>query len=182
MGHVNMPHSYGVRARTRHMFSKKHRQHGPIHLSQYLMSLKVGDYVDIFADSAIHRGMPHKHYHGRTGIIFNVTKAAVGIRVNKFVNGRIIEKRIHVRVEHVRKSKCQKEILPGRLPTRPPRMRHARPVCRSVSNEHPSYPRRDTSYPLLEMTVLLPPSSLFPSVTCCKLNRNNKILLTICKK
>merc|ERR1712071_331725 len=80
MGHVNMPHSYGVRARTRHMFSKKHRQHGPIHLSQYLMSLKVGDYVDIFADSAIHRGMPHKHYHGRTGIIFNVTKAAVGIR------------------------------------------------------------------------------------------------------
>ena len=27
------------------------------------------------------------------------------------VNGRIIEKRIHVRIEHVRKSKCQTEIL-----------------------------------------------------------------------
>lgn len=106
-----MPHSFGVRARTRHMFAKKFRQHGPIHLSQYLMNVKVGDYVDIFADPSIHKGMPHKGYHGRTGIIFNVTKSAVGVRVNKLVNGRIIEKRIHVRIEHVRKSKCQKEIL-----------------------------------------------------------------------
>jgi len=93
------------------MFAKKFRQHGPIHLSKYLMNVKVGDYVDIFADPSIHKGMPHKHYHGRTGIVFNVTKSAVGVRVNKFVNGRIIEKRIHVRIEHIRPSKCQKEIL-----------------------------------------------------------------------
>lgn len=106
-----MPHSFGVRARTRHMFAKKFRCHGPIHLSQYLRKVKVGDYVDIFADPSIHKGMPHKGYHGRTGIIFNVTKSAVGVRVNKLVNGRIIEKRIHVRIEHVRPSKCQKEIL-----------------------------------------------------------------------
>jgi large subunit ribosomal protein L21e len=106
-----MPHSFGVRARTRHMFAKKFRHHGPIHLSQYLMNVKVGDYVDIFADPSIHKGMPHKGYHGRTGIIFNVTKSAVGVRVNKLVNGRVIEKRIHVRIEHIRPSKCQKEIL-----------------------------------------------------------------------
>jgi large subunit ribosomal protein L21e len=106
-----MPHSFGSRARTRHMFSKKFRDHGPIHLSQYLMSVKVGDYVDIFANPSIHKGMPHKGYHGRTGIIFNVTKSAVGVRVNKLVNGRIIEKRIHVRIEHIRKSKCQQEII-----------------------------------------------------------------------
>jgi large subunit ribosomal protein L21e len=106
-----MPHSYGVRARTRHMFAKKFRQHGPVHLSQYLMNVKVGDYVDIFADPSIHKGMPHKHYHGRTGIVFNVTKSAVGVRVNKLVNGRILEKRIHVRIEHIRQSKCQKEII-----------------------------------------------------------------------
>ena len=73
--------------------------------------MKVGDYVDIFADPSIHKGMPHKHYHGRTGIVFNVTKSAVGVRVNKLVNGRILEKRIHVRIEHIRKSKCQKEII-----------------------------------------------------------------------
>lgn len=75
------------------------------------MKIKVGDYVDIFADPAVHKGMPHKYYHGRTGIVFNVTKSAVGVRVNKYVNGRILEKRIHVRIEHVRKSKCQKEII-----------------------------------------------------------------------
>ena len=106
-----MPHSYGIRARTRHMFAKKHRQHGVINMSRYLTAVKVGDYVDIFADPAVHKGMPHKFYHGRTGIVFNVTKSAVGVRVNKLVNGRIIEKRIHVRIEHIRKSKCQKEIL-----------------------------------------------------------------------
>ena len=93
------------------MFSKKFRQHGPIRLSQYLMNVKVGDYVDIFADPSIHKGMPYKNYHGRTGIVFNVTKSAVGIRVNKYVNGKILEKRIHVRIEHVRLSKCQQEII-----------------------------------------------------------------------
>jgi large subunit ribosomal protein L21e len=93
------------------MFAKKFRQHGLPTLSQYQMPVKVGDYVDIFANPSIHKGMPHKHYHGRTGIIFNVTKSAVGVRVNKFVNGRIIEKRIHVRIEHIRASKCQREIL-----------------------------------------------------------------------
>mmetsp|Transcript_14380 Transcript_14380/g.17487 ORF Transcript_14380/g.17487 Transcript_14380/m.17487 type:complete len:163 (+) Transcript_14380:143-631(+) len=110
-----MPHSYGVRARTRHMFAKKFRCKGPIHLSQYLMNVKVGDYVDIFADPSVHKGMPHKFYHGRTGIVFNVTKSAVGVRVNKFVNGRIIEKRIHVRIEHIRPSNCNKEIISRKI-------------------------------------------------------------------
>jgi len=75
------------------------------------MNIKRGDYVDIFANPSIHKGMPHKFYHGRTGIVFNVTKTAVGVRVNKYVNGRILEKRIHVKIEHVRKSKCQDEFL-----------------------------------------------------------------------
>jgi len=93
------------------MFAKKFGEHGPTHLSQYFLPVKVGDYVDIFANPAVHKGMPHKHYHGRTGIVFNVTKAAIGVRVNKLVNGRILEKRIHVRIEHIRLSKCQKEII-----------------------------------------------------------------------
>jgi large subunit ribosomal protein L21e len=93
------------------MFAKKHRQHGNPNLSQYLMPVKVGDYVDIFANPTIHKGMPYKHYHGRTGIVFNLTKASVGVRVNKEVNGRVLEKRIHVRIEHVRKSTCQREII-----------------------------------------------------------------------
>ena len=55
--------------------------------------------------------MPFKFYHGRTGRVFNVNKRALGVAVNKLVNGRIIEKRIHVRTEHVRKSKCREDFL-----------------------------------------------------------------------
>ena len=31
------------------------------------------------------QGMPHKYYHGKTGVVWNVTKRAVGVEVNKQV-------------------------------------------------------------------------------------------------
>merc|ERR1719190_359076 len=100
-----MPHCFGLRARTRDLFSKSFRKHGMQNsLSKYLVNYKKGDYVDVIADGAIQRGMPHKFYHGKTGKVFNVTKHALGVVVNKRVGNRIIPKRIHVRVEHVRKS------------------------------------------------------------------------------
>jgi len=46
-------------------------------------------------------------YHGTTGRVFNVTKHAVGVIVNKQVKGRIIPKRINVRIEHVKHSKSR---------------------------------------------------------------------------
>jgi len=106
-----MPHSFGYRARTRDMFSRAYRQRGMIKLSTYLRTFKVGDYVDIKANAAIHKGMPHKFYHGRTGRVYNVTKRAVGVRVNKIVGNRIIHKHINVRIEHVHQSKCRQGFL-----------------------------------------------------------------------
>ena len=53
---------------------------------------------------AFQKGMPHKSYHGKTGRVFNVTKHALGVVVNKRVRGRILAKRISVRIEHVKKS------------------------------------------------------------------------------
>ncbi len=102
-----MPHAFGLRARTRHLFSKSFRKHGPVHLSKILEVYKKGDFVDIIADGSIHKGMPHKYYHGKTGRVFDVNQHAVGVVVNKQVRGRIIPKRIHVRVEHVRRSECR---------------------------------------------------------------------------
>ena len=99
-----MPHCFGLRARTRDLFSKAFRKHGTIPLSKYLISYRKGDYVDILADGSIQRGMPHKFYHGKTGRVFNVTTHALGVIVNKRVGNRIIPKRIHVRLEHVRMS------------------------------------------------------------------------------
>jgi large subunit ribosomal protein L21e len=59
-----MPHSFGLRARTRHLFSRDFRKKGVIALSTYLKTYKVGDIVDIKANGAVHKGMPHKFYHG----------------------------------------------------------------------------------------------------------------------
>jgi large subunit ribosomal protein L21e len=106
-----MPHSFGYRARTRDMFARPFRQSGMVKMSTYLRTFKVGDYVDIKANGAIHKGMPHKFYHGRTGRVYNVTKRAVGVRVNKIVGNRIIHKHINVRIEHVHQSKCRQGFL-----------------------------------------------------------------------
>ena len=99
-----MVHSFGVRARTRDLFSRPYKKHGATPFSRYFVTYKVGDYVDVIADGSIHKGMPHKYYHGKTGRVFNVNAHAIGVIVNKKHNGRIIPKRIHVRFEHLRKS------------------------------------------------------------------------------
>ena len=80
-----MPHSFGYRAATRTLFKKAFKTNGRCPTTTYLRTFKRGDYVDIKVDSSIHKGMPFKHYHGRTGVVFNVTKRAVGVRVNKKV-------------------------------------------------------------------------------------------------
>ena len=54
--------------------------------------------------------MPHKFYHGRTGVVFNVTKRAIGVTVNKQVNCRIVKKQLHIAVPHVKPSTCQTDI------------------------------------------------------------------------
>jgi len=106
-----MPHSFGKRARTRDKFSKAFRTKGLPGLSRYLTPFKRGDYVDIIADPSIQKGMPYHFYHGRTGVIFNVTKNAVGVEVTKVVGNRQLRKRIHVRTEHVRRSRCNENFL-----------------------------------------------------------------------
>lgn len=83
-----MPRGHGIRARTRDMLSKSFRKNGVIALTTYMRTFKIGDYVDIKADSAVQAGMPYKVYHGRTGRVWNVTKRAVGVEVNKQVRRR----------------------------------------------------------------------------------------------
>ncbi|CUG88376.1 60S ribosomal protein L21e, putative [Bodo saltans] len=106
-----MVHSYGLKSGTRHLFAKKFRKHGIPPVSTILTTYKVGEFVDVVADSAVREGMPHKYYHGRTGIVWNVTPRGVGVIVNKPVKQRIIRKRICVRYEHVRKSRCNEAFV-----------------------------------------------------------------------
>ncbi|RVW81438.1 60S ribosomal protein L21-1 [Vitis vinifera] len=133
-----MPAGHGLRSRTRDLFARPFRKKGYIPLTTYLRTFRIGDYVDIKVNGAVHKGMPHKFYHGRTGKVWNVTKRAIGVEVNKQVSplhlylslilpypscwlicgygmcpiqvgNRIIKKRIHVRVEHVQPSRCTEE-------------------------------------------------------------------------
>lgn len=75
----------GIRRGTRYMFGRAFRKHGIEPLSTFYRIYKRGDIVDIKGNGAFQKGMPFKAYHGRTGRVFNVTKHAVGVVVNKRV-------------------------------------------------------------------------------------------------
>jgi len=131
----------------------------PLPITLFFSPPQTGDIVEVVANSMIHKGMPHKTYHGRTGIVFNVAKRAVGVEVSclgrlllsvcvggctfppcpggtscpylhlltphpplshtlltteqikKVVRNRVEMKRINVRIEHVRPSKCRSDFL-----------------------------------------------------------------------
>eukprot|EP00775_Hariotina_reticulata_P011896 gene11896-12040_t len=106
-----MPGGQGLRHRTRDLFQRGFRQKGFIALTTYLRTYKLGDYVDIKMNPAQQKGMAFKWYHGKTGVVWNVTKRALGVEVNKQVNGRIIRKRLHVRIEHIQPSRCREDFL-----------------------------------------------------------------------
>ncbi|KAJ9652049.1 60S ribosomal protein L21A [Neophaeococcomyces mojaviensis] len=106
-----MGHSRGLRSGTRYAFSRSHRKKGVINLSTYLQNYKVGDIVDIKVNGAVQKGMPFKVYHGKTGVIYNVTKSAVGVIIYKKVGNRYLEKRVNVRIEHIQLSRSREEFL-----------------------------------------------------------------------
>ncbi|KAM0417211.1 hypothetical protein ACHAPT_012788 [Fusarium lateritium] len=106
-----MGHSYGKRAGTRYAFSRDFRKKGMIALNTYLRTYRVGDIVDVKANGAVQKGMPFKVYHGKTGVIYNVTKSAVGIIVYKKVKHRYLEKRINIRIEHIQPSRSREDFL-----------------------------------------------------------------------
>ncbi|CAD6187964.1 unnamed protein product [Caenorhabditis auriculariae] len=90
-----MTNSKGLRRGTRYMFAREFRKHGVEHLSTYYRSYKRGDIA----------------YHGKTGRVFNVTKRGVGVVVNKQVRGKILPKRICIRVDHIKPSTCRIDFL-----------------------------------------------------------------------
>ena len=106
-----MVNAKGYRRGTRYMFARDFRKHGVEPLSTFYRVYKRGDIVDIKGNGAFQKGMPFKAYHGRTGRVFNVTKHAVGVIVNKRVRHRIIAKHINVRIEHIKPSKCRQDFL-----------------------------------------------------------------------
>lgn len=102
-----MVNSKGYRRGTRYLFRRPFRKHGPEHLSTYMSIYKRGQIVHIKGNGSVQKGMPHKFYHGRTGTVMNVLKRAVQVKVNKRVKQRLIEKKVMLRVEHIRPARYQ---------------------------------------------------------------------------
>ena len=106
-----MTNPHGKRRGTRYMFSREYKKKGVIPMKTYMIVYKKGDLVDIKGCGAQQKGMPYKVYHGRTGRVYNVSRRGLGVIVNKRVKGRIIAKRINIRVEHCKPSKSRIDFL-----------------------------------------------------------------------
>lgn len=91
--------------------------------------------------AAVQKGMPYKVYHGKTGVVYNVTKSAVGVIIYRQVGNRYIEKRINVRVEHVKHSRSRDEFL-ARVKTNAQKKREAKESGQHLNlKRQPAMPR-----------------------------------------
>merc|ERR1711935_161987 len=106
-----MTNTTGYRRGTRYMFSQKFRKHGNPAVTTFQHVYKRGQIVDVKANASQQKGMPHKYYHGKTGVIYNVSKTAVGVLLNKKHRGRIIQKKVNLKVEHIKHSTCRIDFL-----------------------------------------------------------------------
>ncbi len=89
--------SKGYRKKTRSLLRKKPRERGKVGLSKILHEYEPGQKVVVKINSSVHKGMPHRRYHGRIGVIANKKGRAyvVGVTQGKAV------KDIIVRPEHL---------------------------------------------------------------------------------
>ncbi|WP_455364114.1 50S ribosomal protein L21e [[Eubacterium] cellulosolvens] len=61
--------SSGYRARSRSLLKKERRESGKIGLSKILHEYKVDEKVYITINSTVHKGMPHRRFQGKVGVI-----------------------------------------------------------------------------------------------------------------
>jgi len=91
--------SRGIRSKTRQILRRKPRERGLSPITRALQEFERGDKVSIVIDPSIHKGMPHRRYHGKTGDVEEKRGDAYLVKVK---NGNAI-KNIIVRPEHLRR-------------------------------------------------------------------------------
>ena len=92
-----MTKSKGYRAKTRSLLRRRPRERGKTGLSKILYKYKPEEKVVVKIDPSVHKGMPHRRYHGKIGIITEKRGRAyvVGITQGKAI------KEIIARAEHL---------------------------------------------------------------------------------
>ncbi len=89
----------GYRNKTRRRHKKNCRARGLGSIEKYLEDYEINDKVDIITDPSAHkRGMPHRRYHGRTGVIVGVRGRCYEVEV-KLGNSK---KTLIIGKEHLR--------------------------------------------------------------------------------
>ncbi|MFQ5758403.1 MAG: 50S ribosomal protein L21e [Candidatus Bathyarchaeia archaeon] len=73
----------GYRAKTRSLLRRKPRERGKTGLSKILHEYKPGEKVVIKIDASVHKGMPHRRYHGRVGVITDKRGRAYVVKVTQ---------------------------------------------------------------------------------------------------
>ena len=68
-GEKMVRNSKGTRSGTRKIISRKPRERGLSPITHSLQKFNANDRVNIVIDPSVHKGMPHKRFHGLTGIV-----------------------------------------------------------------------------------------------------------------
>ena len=87
----------GFRRKTRSLLKRKPRERGKTGLSKILYEYETGEKVVVKIDPSVHKGMPHRRYHGRIGVIVNKRGRSYVVNVTQ---GKAV-KEIIVRPEHI---------------------------------------------------------------------------------
>jgi len=77
---------------------KKPRERGKTGLSKILYDYKTGEKVVVKIDPSVHKGMPHRRYHGKAGVITDKRGRSYVIDI---MQGKAV-KEIIVRPEHLK--------------------------------------------------------------------------------
>jgi len=93
-----MARHHGPRKKTRRKLRKRVRERGLSPISRVIQHFEVGEKVHIRIDPSVHKGTPHRRFHGRTGTV--IGKRGRSYIVEIYDGGK--RKELFVRPEHLR--------------------------------------------------------------------------------
>ncbi len=94
-----MKKSKGIRQGTRNILRKKPRERGLIPITRALQEFEEGEKARILLEPSVHKGQPHRRFHGKVGIVLGKQGKSFKLRVK---DGNM-EKIVVSRPEHLRK-------------------------------------------------------------------------------
>ena len=87
----------GYRRKTRSLLKRSPRERGKTGLGKILSEYETDEKVVVKIDPSVHKGMPHRRYHGRIGVIVDKRGRSYVVNVSQ---GKAV-KEIIVRPEHI---------------------------------------------------------------------------------